>query len=154
MHRITPLPEGPSGKSMTLMLPSSRWNDPIHFFVKLRQCPTSAMWTIGLPTTTTIFCSSDSLDSSSNREFQALLDWFHSFAITSLSYTFDQPGWRSGISTASCQKKERHFMLRTSTIGLTRRQEWSIAHPTISLSFSLYSAYLRYERKNRALFWL
>ena len=104
MHRITPLPEGPSGKSRTLMLPASRWNDPIHSLVKFRQCPINAMWIAGWPTTTTVFDGSDSADSSPNSDCQAFSDWFHTADVILSSYLFNQPGGRDETSVASCGK--------------------------------------------------
>ena len=101
MQRITPLLLGPSGKSMTLMLPASRWNNPSASLVRLRHCAMSEMWVIAGPTTTMISPGFDfSSDSSSKSDSHAFSDLFHRaenasssnwLAITSLSCRIDGP---------------------------------------------------------------
>lgn len=106
MHRITPLPAGPSGKSTTLMLPASRWNDPSHSSVRFKQCPMIAMLRAGWPTATTTSSSSDvPFETSSTKLSHAALDWSHNARATSFSDPLSQPGCvKSYVDTGKTNK--------------------------------------------------
>lgn len=127
---MTPLPVGPSGKSRTLTLPASRWNDPIHSLVRLRQCPINAMWIAGWPTTINIFSSSDSSESSLNRDCQAFSDWCQTPVVIVSSYSFNQPGWRAETSVAACRKQEETDRLHVNQPNTPNRVQ-----PSANLHF-------------------
>ena len=105
MHRTTPLPLGPSGKSITLILPSSRWNNPIWSFDNFRQCVIKAICRVGFPIATT---TSDGSANSFIKVCHTFPVWSHRWPRT----VSPSPSRMSGSTPVSCKLEGKEMVVR------------------------------------------
>lgn len=112
MQRTTPLPAGPSGKSITLTLPESKWKDGIQSMDKWRHWHNRPVSMAGCPTTTKLYSASDSLESSLSNACHAVTDLVHSSFKTDWSKQLNQPDW---YAIAFCQENKEKRILQINS---------------------------------------